>query len=80
MVRAALAANADIIMLDNMNPSLMMEAVTLIHQTDAHVKIEASGNVTLETIRAVAATGVAYISTSAPITQASWLDLSMRLT
>lgn len=79
MVRDALSANADIIMLDNMAPSLMQEAITLIRQTHPHVKVEASGNVTLETIRDVAATGVDYISTSAPITQASWLDLSMRL-
>ncbi|MGF1521293.1 MAG: carboxylating nicotinate-nucleotide diphosphorylase [Leptolyngbyaceae cyanobacterium] len=79
MVRNALNADADIIMLDNMRPALMQEAVALIRQTHSHVKIEASGNVTLETIRSVAATGVDYISTSAPITQASWLDLSMRL-
>ena len=79
MVQEALTANADIIMLDNMAPALMEEAVALIRQTHSHIKIEASGNITLATIRAVAATGVDYISTSAPITQSSWLDLSMRL-
>jgi len=52
----------------------------LIRQQDNGVKIEASGNVTLETIRAVAETGVDYISSSAPITQSKWLDLSMRIT
>jgi nicotinate-nucleotide pyrophosphorylase (carboxylating) len=51
----------------------------LIREVDSRVKIEASGNVTLETIRAVAETGVDYISTSAPITQSRWLDLSMRM-
>ncbi|WP_239112781.1 carboxylating nicotinate-nucleotide diphosphorylase [Halomicronema sp. CCY15110] len=79
MVEAALAAQVDIIMLDNMLPSEMAQAVTLIRQTQPHIKIEASGNVTLQTLRTVAATGVDYISTSAPITRSPWLDLSMRI-
>jgi nicotinate-nucleotide pyrophosphorylase (carboxylating) len=79
MVEAALAENVDIIMLDNMLPTEMRQAVTRIRQTHPHIKIEASGNVTLETLRNVAATGVDYVSTSAPITRSSWLDLSMRL-
>jgi nicotinate-nucleotide pyrophosphorylase (carboxylating) len=78
-VEEALEHQADIIMLDNMSVDLMREAVQLIRQHDSRVKIEASGNVTLETIRAVAETGVDYISSSAPITQSKWLDLSMRI-
>lgn len=78
-VREALEYKADIIMLDNMSLKMMSQAVSLIRQEDSRVKIEASGNVTLETIRAVAETGVDYISTSAPITQSRWLDLSMRM-
>ncbi|MEY3332309.1 MAG: hypothetical protein RLZZ176_609 [Cyanobacteriota bacterium] len=78
-VREALKYKADIIMLDNMPVEMMSEAVLLIREADSRVKIEASGNVTLETIRAVAETGVDYISTSAPITQSRWLDLSMRM-
>jgi len=78
-VREALRYKADIIMLDNMPLSMMSEAVLLIREEDSRVKIEASGNVNLETIRAVAETGVDYISTSAPITQSKWLDLSMRM-
>ena len=78
-VREALKYKADIIMLDNMPVEMMNEAVLLIREADSRVKIEASGNVTLETIRAVAETGVDYISTSAPITQSRWLDLSMRM-
>lgn len=78
-VREALQHKADIIMLDNMPLEMMGEAVLLIRQQDSGVKIEASGNVTLETIRAVAETGVDYISSSAPITQSKWLDLSMRI-
>ena len=78
-VKAALEHKADIIMLDNMPVDMMRQAVELIRQQDSRVKIEASGNVTLETIRAVAETGVDYISSSAPITQSKWLDLSMRI-
>jgi len=78
-VKEALQHQADIIMLDNMPLDMMREAVQLIRQQDKRVKIEASGNVNLETIRSVAETGVDYISTSAPITQSKWLDLSMRI-
>ncbi|MBW4646598.1 MAG: carboxylating nicotinate-nucleotide diphosphorylase [Goleter apudmare HA4340-LM2] len=78
-VKEALQCRADIIMLDNMPVDMMREAVQLIRQQDSRVKIEASGNVTVETIRAVAETGVDYISSSAPITQSKWLDLSMRI-
>lgn len=70
---------ADIIMLDNMSLDLMHQAVQMIRQRDSRIKIEASGNITLETIRGVAETGVDYISSSAPITQSKWLDLSMRI-
>lgn len=79
-VQQALAYNADIIMLDNMPLEIMAEAVKIIRATNSRVKIEASGNITLKTIRAVAETGVDYISSSAPITQSPWLDLSMRIT
>ena len=79
-VQVALAHNVDIIMLDNMPPTMMVQAVQSIHQASDRIKIEASGNITLETIRTVAETGVDYISTSAPITQATWLDLSLKLT
>lgn len=79
MVEEALAAQVDIIMLDNMNSELMRHAVERIRQTHPHIKVEASGNVTLETVRQVAETGVDYVSTSAPITRSPWLDLSMRI-
>jgi nicotinate-nucleotide pyrophosphorylase (carboxylating) len=78
-VKTALDHQADIIMLDNMPVEMMREAVQLIRRQDSRVKIEASGNVTLQTIRAVAETGVDYISSSAPITQSKWLDLSMKM-
>ncbi|NEQ55047.1 MAG: carboxylating nicotinate-nucleotide diphosphorylase [Leptolyngbya sp. SIO3F4] len=78
-VQEALDYGADIIMLDNMAPSLMKEAVQLIRRQRPQVKIEGSGNVTLQSIREIALTGVDYISSSAPITRSAWLDLSMRL-
>jgi nicotinate-nucleotide pyrophosphorylase (carboxylating) len=78
-VEAALKHGSDIIMLDNMPLERMREAVQLIRQYNDRIKIEASGNITLETIRAVAETGVDYISTSAPITRSTWLDISMKL-
>jgi nicotinate-nucleotide pyrophosphorylase (carboxylating) len=78
-VEEALTHGAEIIMLDNMNIDLMKQAVAVIRNKNQQVKIEASGNITLETLRKVAETGVDYISTSAPITRSPWLDLSMRL-
>ena len=78
-VNQALKGAADVIMLDNMELALMKQAVQFIRSHNVKVKIEASGNVTLTTIRSVAETGVDYISSSAPITQSPWLDLSMRI-
>jgi nicotinate-nucleotide pyrophosphorylase (carboxylating) len=78
-VREALEHQADIIMLDNMPLEMMRQAVPMIRENNNRIKIEASGNITLETIRAVAETGVDYISSSAPITRSPWLDLSMRI-
>jgi nicotinate-nucleotide pyrophosphorylase (carboxylating) len=78
-VREALEHKADIIMLDNMPLEMMRQAVPIIRENNNRIKIEASGNITLETIRAVAETGVDYISSSAPITRSTWLDLSMRI-
>ena len=78
-VAEAIAHRADIIMLDNMSLELMRTAVEKIRAANQGIKIEASGNVTLATIRAIAEAGVDYISSSAPITRSPWLDLSMRV-
>lgn len=78
-VEEALRCEANIIMLDNMSLDLMHQAVQIIRQRDSRIKIEASGNITLDTIRSVAETGVDYVSSSAPITQSRWLDLSMKM-
>ena len=78
-VEEAIAHKADIIMLDNMSVEMMREAVRQIRAANQEIKIEASGNVSLKTIRAIAETGVDYISSSAPITRSPWLDISMRI-
>jgi nicotinate-nucleotide pyrophosphorylase (carboxylating) len=66
-VREALAAKADVIMLDNMSLADMKEAVKLV---GGRIPVEASGGVRFDTIRGIAETGVDFISTS-KITQAA---------
>ncbi len=78
-IQEALEHGADIIMLDNMSIELMKESVKMIRKYNEKIKIEASGNITLERIRIVAETGVDYISSSAPITRSTWLDISMKI-
>jgi nicotinate-nucleotide pyrophosphorylase (carboxylating) len=75
-VREALAAKADIIMLDNMTIDVMREAVKLI---GGRVLVEASGNVTLETIRQIAETGVDLISSGSLTHSAPAADISMKI-
>jgi nicotinate-nucleotide pyrophosphorylase (carboxylating) len=57
----------------------MQQAVDRIRGSGQPILIEASGNVTVETIRAIAVVGVDYVSSSAPITRSKWLDISMRI-
>lgn len=75
MVREALEAGADIIMLDNMTHEQMTEAVALI---DGRAKVEASGNVDAGNIRALADLGVDFISSGALTHSAPILDLSLK--
>ena len=72
----ALALNVDRVMLDNMSPEDMRKAVALV---DGRVALEASGNITLETVAAVAATGVDYISTGSVTHSVKALDVSLWL-
>lgn len=73
-VREALAARADIIMLDNMGLDEMRQAVALV---DGQALVEASGGITLDSIAAVAATGVDLISSGALTHSAPSLDISL---
>lgn len=75
-VKEALEAGADIIMLDNMSLDEMREAVKLI---DGRAKTEASGNVTLDNIEAVAETGVDIISMGAITHSVKAFDISMKI-
>lgn len=75
-VEEALVANADIIMLDNMTVDLMTEAVNLI---DGKAKTEASGGITIDTIRNVAGTGVDFISVGALTHSVDAFDISQQL-
>ena len=75
MVREALEAGADIIMLDNMTHEQMAKAVALI---DGRAKVEASGNVGAGNIRALADLGVDFISSGALTHSAPILDLSLK--
>lgn len=75
MVKEALEARADIIMLDNMSIDMMEEAIKLI---DGKTQTECSGNVTKENIQALAKIGVDFISSGALTHSAPILDLSLK--
>jgi len=72
-------AGADIVMCDNMTPDALAEVVVYKREHYPHVLLEASGNISLDTIEAYAATGVDAISSGALIHQANWIDLSMKV-
>jgi nicotinate-nucleotide pyrophosphorylase (carboxylating) len=78
-LQEALAAAPDIILLDEFSLSDMRAAVALRDARDARVKLEASGSVALERVRAIAETGVDYISIGAITKHVRAVDLSMRL-
>ena len=75
-MREALAAGADSILLDNMTPATMREAVALVA---GRATLEASGGVTLDTVRAIAETGVDFISVGALTHSARSLDVSLEV-
>jgi nicotinate-nucleotide pyrophosphorylase (carboxylating) len=76
-IKEALTAGADSLLLDNFTVPQLREAVTFVQN---QVKLEASGGVTLETIRAIAETGVDFISVGAITKDVQAVDLSMRIT
>lgn len=75
MVKEALGAGADIIMLDNMDLITMQQAVALI---DGKAQTECSGNVSKESLRAIAGIGVDYVSCGALTHSAPILDFSLK--
>lgn len=75
MVREAVEAGADIIMLDNMSPEMMAEAIRII---DGRAETECSGNITKENIKTITSLGVDYISSGALTHSAPILDISLK--
>ena len=78
-VKVAMAAGADIVMCDNMSNKNIEEVVLFRDKNYPHILLEASGNVTLNTIEDIAKTGVDAISSGSLIHQANWIDLSMKM-
>ena len=76
-LRDALAGRAERIMLDNMPPAAMREAVAIV---GGRAEVEASGGVTLANVREVALTGVDVISVGAITHSANWFDVSLEVT
>ncbi len=75
MVKEAVEAGADIIMLDNMTPAEMAEAIRII---DGRAETECSGNMTKENIETITALGVDYVSSGALTHSAPILDISLK--
>lgn len=75
MVKEAVEAGADIIMLDNMTPEMMAEAIRII---DGRAETECSGNITKENIKTITELGVDYVSSGALTHSAPILDISLK--
>ena len=75
MVKEAVEAGADIIMLDNMTPEQMAEAIRVI---DGRAETECSGNMTKENIKTITELGVDYVSSGALTHSAPILDISLK--
>lgn len=79
MAKVAMRVGADIVMCDNMSLEETKEVVLYRNASYPHILLEASGNVTLDTIKDIATTGIDAISSGAVIHQANWIDLSMKV-
>jgi nicotinate-nucleotide pyrophosphorylase (carboxylating) len=75
----AIAGGAESILLDNMTPAAVKKAVKQIHAAMPGIPIEASGNMSLKTVRAYALAGVDFVSVGALTHSAIAVDLSMRI-
>jgi len=79
MAKEAMRIGADIVMCDNMSNQEIAEVVAFRNHHYPHILLEASGNISLETIEDIAKTGVDAISSGSLIHQANWIDLSMKV-
>jgi nicotinate-nucleotide pyrophosphorylase (carboxylating) len=78
-VQQAVAAHADLILLDNMSPDVVREAMTLVgpKRPDGRPIVEASGGITIETIDSYADTGVDYVSSGSLTKPTPVLDIGL---
>ena len=79
IAQEAMEAGADIVMCDNMTPAQVREVVLYRNENYPYILLEASGNISLNTIKEYAKTKVDAISSGSLIHQANWIDLSMKL-
>ena len=79
LAKMAFDAECDIVMCDNMTPQQIEEIVAFRDKHFPHILLEASGNISLETIVSYAKSGVDAISSGSLIHQANWIDLSMKM-
>ncbi|WP_340161586.1 carboxylating nicotinate-nucleotide diphosphorylase [uncultured Hoeflea sp.] len=75
--QVVLDEGADVCLLDNMGPDMLSQAVAMNRSAGGRITLEASGNVNLDTIKAIAETGVDYISTSKITMAAPTLDIGL---
>ena len=79
IAKEAMACGSDIVMCDNMIPNQIFEIVKFRDENYPHILLEASGNISLETIESYAKSGVDAISSGSLIHQANWIDMSMKM-
>ena len=79
IAKLAFEAKCDIVMCDNMTPQQIKEIVAYRDENHPHILLEASGNISLDTIVGYAKSGVDAISSGSLIHQANWIDLSMKM-
>jgi nicotinate-nucleotide pyrophosphorylase (carboxylating) len=79
-VMAAVAADVSLVLLDNMSIDQLREVVAIVRASSGHVKLEASGGLTLESVRRVAETGIDFVAVGALTHSAPVLDLGLDVT
>ena len=78
-LEAVLQNGAEAVLLDNMSPEQVWQAVQIVSKLERRIPLEASGGITLENVRAYAETGVNFISVGALTHSVQAVDLSMRI-
>jgi len=78
-LRALLHQGVDVIMLDNMDDTTMLEAIRIVRESGEAIELEGSGNMDLERIRRIASFGLDYISVGALTHSVKALDISLRI-